>query len=175
MEGYLGEVKYFAGNYLPDGWAFCEGQQLTIVEYTALFAVIGIQFGGDGRNYFNLPDFRGRTALGPGQSIGTSYRHQGEHGGNEAVALTQLSMPTHTHTAGCDTKSPPPKYKNTPKDNLFGIKNPGTMYASGESATAQMKKDTVTTVGQNAPHENMPPWLCMRMIICVNGIYPPRS
>ena len=174
MDGFIGEVKLFGGTYPPKNWMFCEGQSLPIVQFTPLYSLIGTQFGGDARTYFNLPDLRGRMALCTGQSTGTSYRHQGETGGYETAQLTQLSLPAHNHSVKCDVASPPPQLKNTPQDNLYGLKSSGTAYAPGTSATAQMKQDMVDNQGQSQAHENMPPWLCLHYIICVYGYYPIR-
>jgi len=174
MEGFIGEIKYFAGPYAPKNWVFCEGQQLPIIQYTPLYSIIGIQFGGDGKNYFNLPDLRGRMTLGAGQSQGTSYRHAGEKGGYESVQLTQLSLPNHTHTVKCDVSSPPPQQKNTPENNLYATKSSGTAYCTGTPGTSQMNQDMVSTEGQSQSHENMQPWLCLSYIICLYGYYPIR-
>jgi microcystin-dependent protein len=174
MDGFIGEIKYFTGTYAPKGWMFCEGQTLQINQFTPLYSLIGTQFGGDGRTNFNLPDFRGRMTIGTGQSTGTSYRHQGETGGTETVQITQLSMPTHIHSVKCDVASPPPMQKNTPENNLPGLKSNGTAYAPGASATSQMNQNMVAAEGQSQAHENMPPWTCLHYIICVYGYYPIR-
>jgi microcystin-dependent protein len=174
MDGWIGEVKYFAGTYPPQNWAFCEGQRMPIQQYTALYSIIGCQFGGDGKTYFNLPDFRGRMCLGTGQSEGTSYRHQGEIGGYEKITLTSLSMAAHNHEVKCQPSTPLPQQKNTPENNLYSTRSVGTNFAPGTGTTTQMKQDMIDPVGQNAPHENMPPWLCLRIIICLNGLYPVR-
>jgi microcystin-dependent protein len=173
MEGFIGEVKYFAGTYPPKNWAFCEGQSLPIVQYTPLYSLIGVQFGGDGKTYFNLPDLRGRMTLGAGQSTGTSYRHQGDTGGYEGVQLTQLTLPAHNHTMKCDTTSGGRTIKTTPQNNLFALKAAGG-YGPDPTGLPSMKNDMVNTEGQSAAHENMPPWLCVNYIICLYGYYPIR-
>ena len=174
MEGFIGEVKYFAGTYAPQGWMFCEGQQLTIIQYQPLYSIIGFQFGGDNKTYFNLPDLRGRMVLGTGQSTGTTYRHQGESGGNETVQLTALSMPAHNHTVICDITTAGRSIKNTPKDNLLGKASTSTKYGATMTNVQLMKNDMVNNEGQSLAHGNMPPWLCLRYIICVYGYYPIR-
>ena len=173
MDGFIGEVKYFAGPYPPENWAFCEGQSLPITENPALYSIIGIQFGGDGKNTFNLPDLRGRIALGTGQSPGTSYRHQGETGGYEQVQLNPLTVPAHSHTVKCDTASSTRKLKSSPRDNLFATKT-NTGYGSNPTGNPAMKADMVNDEGQSHPHENMPPWTCLHYIICLYGEYPIR-
>lgn len=94
---YLGEVNIFAGNYAPSGWALCQGQMLPIAQNTALFSILGITYGGDGRTAFALPDLRGRTPLGMGRGPGLTPRQLGEKGGAERVTLTQAQMPGHNH------------------------------------------------------------------------------
>jgi microcystin-dependent protein len=173
MEGFIGEIKYFAGTYAPKSWMFCEGQQLPIAQFTPLYSIIGTQFGGDGKTYFNLPDLRGRMTLGTGQSTGTSYRHQGEKGGNEGVTLTQLTIPSHSHTMKCDTNTGGRSLKTTPQNNLFATKaSPG--YGTDTTGNPLMKNDMVNNEGPSQAHENMPPWSCLRYIICVYGYYPIR-
>jgi microcystin-dependent protein len=173
MDGFIAEVKYFAGTYAPSGWMFCEGQQLPINQYTPLYSLIGTQFGGDGKTYFNLPDLRGRMTLGAGQSSGTSYRHQGDTGGYETVQLTQLTIPTHNHTVNCDTASSGRSLKNTPLNNLFATKT-AAGYGADTTGSPLMKNDMVSTEGLSGVHENMQPWTCLRYIICVYGYYPIR-
>ena len=82
-DGYIGEIRMFAGNFAPRNWAMCDGQILAISENQALFSILGTTYGGDGRTTFGLPDMRGRTAMHPGQGSGLSNRRLGERGGNE--------------------------------------------------------------------------------------------
>jgi microcystin-dependent protein len=96
MDGYIGEMKMFAGTFAPMDWEFCWGQQLSISQYNSLFAIIGTQFGGDGITYFNLPDLRGRTPIGSGTGPGLTPRNPAEKGGVETVTLTTANMPAHT-------------------------------------------------------------------------------
>jgi len=173
MEGFIGEVKYFAGTFAPMNWAFCEGQQLSITQNSALYSILGIQFGGDGKTYFNLPDFRGRIPLGSGQGLGTSYRNPGDTGGYETIQLSSLLMPAHNHVVNCDTNTGGRNIKNTPQNNLFGKANVGNKYAAGTNPQL-MATNILNTEGQTGAHENMNPWLCMRMIICLYGLYPIR-
>lgn len=100
QEGFLGEVKMFAGNFAPRGWALCRGQLLPISQNQALFAVIGTIYGGDGRTTFALPDLRGRTAVAPGRHPGSLYDWRiGQRAGTEETTLNLLNLPEHTHTA----------------------------------------------------------------------------
>src|SRR5690242_21043268 len=95
---YVGEIRMFAGNFAPAGWAFCEGQLLPISENQTLFQLIGTTYGGDGQSTFALPDLRGRVPIhqGTDSANGTSFAI-GETGGVETVTLTTAQIPVHTH------------------------------------------------------------------------------
>jgi microcystin-dependent protein len=95
---FLGEVKWFAGNFAPRGWAFCDGQLLSIAQHSALFSILGTTYGGDGRQNFALPDARGRAILHEGSGPGLSPRTLGQKAGQQAVALNVSQMPNHDHT-----------------------------------------------------------------------------
>lgn len=97
MEGTIGEIRMFAGNFAPRAWAFCEGQLLPIAQNTALFSIIGTIYGGDGRITFALPDLRGRTVVGPGAGPGLSTRREGQKIGSEHNVLTTQQLPVHNH------------------------------------------------------------------------------
>ncbi len=175
MDGYFGEVKMFAGTFAPQNWLFCWGQTLQIRQYSALYSVLGTQFGGDGRTTFLLPDLRGRIPIGSGNGQNLTPRTQGQNGGAENVTLTTQQLPTHSHTVKCDVASPPPQQVNTPVNNLPSLTSNGTGYAPGQSGTSDMKVDMLSTAGSGQPHGTMPPWGCLNYIICIEGVFPPRS
>ena len=104
QEPFIGEIRMFAGNFAPRGWAFCDGQLLDIASNNALFAILGTTYGGDGRTTFALPDLRGRVVIGPGTGPGLSSRRLGEKGGEERVVLNTLQIPSHTHTVNVEAK-----------------------------------------------------------------------
>jgi len=97
QEGFLGEVKMFAGSFAPRDWAFCQGQLMSIQQNQALFSIIGTIYGGDGRSTFALPDLRGRTAISPGSGPGLTPRTEGQPVGGETNTLTSLNLPNHHH------------------------------------------------------------------------------
>lgn len=102
MEGYLGEIRIIAGGYTPRNWTKCEGQQLSIQQNAALYALLGVQYGGDGVNTFKLPDLRGRLPIGTGQSPTVPQGHnyvQGQVGGVESVVLNTAQVAQHIHPA----------------------------------------------------------------------------
>jgi microcystin-dependent protein len=169
MEGFIGEVKYFAGTYAPKNWMFCEGQQLNIAQYTPLYSLIGTQFGGDGKTYFNLPDFRGRMAVCAGQGTGLSLRKAGETGGDQQVQLVIQNLPMHNHNVKCDTTSGSRTLQGTPLNSLYATNG---AYGIDETNNPLMKNDMLSSEGYSGAHENMPPWLCVNYIICIYGYYP---
>nr|PZN27469.1 MAG: phage tail protein [Pseudomonadota bacterium] len=162
MEAYLGEIRMFAGTFAPVGWAFCEGQVLSIAEYSELFSVLGNAYGGDGVTTFALPDMRGRIP------IHQSPTHMlGEMAGVERVTLTHSDLPTHKHQAYASLN----EGSGGGSGNVLGK---ATIYTSkGNSVT--MSTLALASVGGSQPHENMQPSLCVSFIICVRGLFPPQD
>jgi microcystin-dependent protein len=97
MDPFIGEIRMFTGTYAPQDWLLCWGQTLPITQYQALFAIIGTQFGGDGRTNFLLPDLRGRIPVCAGAGANLTPRNQGDKGGSEKVALDATQTPAHIH------------------------------------------------------------------------------
>lgn len=165
QDAFLGEVKLFAGNYAPRGWMACEGQLLPIAQYSALFSILGTNYGGDGRTTFALPDLRGRVAMGNGIGPGLSSTVIGEKQGSETTTLTIQNLPMHNHEMPVEkTQSVPAVPANDP--NAAKI----TVNQSGRPAN-----QPTTNVGTNQPINNMQPSLTLTYIICVEGIYPSRN
>jgi microcystin-dependent protein len=169
--GFLGQVKLFAGNFAPQGWHDCDGSLLPISENTALFALIGTTYGGDGQTTFALPDLRGRAAIGVGQGPGLSSYVLGETGGQENVTLTVNQLPSHAHTlqatSALGSSASPATLAPSASPDGIGA------YASTPNAT--MNASTLEGAGGGQPHENMKPFLAVRYIICVSGIFPSRN
>jgi len=174
MEEYLGSVKMFAGNYAPFGWMYCDGSLLKISEHTTLYAVIGDQFGGDGRTTFAIPDLRGRVAVGTGKGIGTSQIILGQMGGVERVTLNINNMPSHNHTVACDMKSGTRALSNLPENNIPAKLTEGEGFGSDLSEGKHMNPEMISHSGNGNHHENMQPWLGISYIICTKGQFPPR-
>jgi microcystin-dependent protein len=175
MDGYLGEIKMFAGTYAPECWEFCWGQLLNIQEYQSLYAILGVQFGGNGQTTFGIPDLRGRVPVGSGSGPGLSSRVPGQMGGLEHVTLTVSQIPAHNHSVKCDITSQDRDLSNTPQDNLPAKPKDVNGYGKNETGNPMMKADMLNNTGSSQPHENMPPWGCLNYIICVQGQWPPRS
>src|SRR5262245_3403137 len=100
-EPFVGEIMIFAGNFAPKGWAFCDGALIPISINTALFALLGTTYGGDGKSNFALPDLRDRMPIQSGQGPGLANRDLGSTGGAAQVALTANELPAHSHALLC--------------------------------------------------------------------------
>jgi len=176
MDPFLGEIKIFAGTFAPSGWAFCNGQILSIPQNTALFSLLGTTYGGDGKTTFGLPNLQGRAPLDAGQGPGLANRPLGSSGGQAAVTLTSNQMPAHTHTAAGYNASGD---QNSPVGNVWAIsrsgKSPQSMYSTNPGSGAQMNANILAPAGGNQPHNNMPPYLALNFIIALVGIYPTRD
>ncbi|WP_274366124.1 phage tail protein [Paenibacillus thermotolerans] len=172
MDPYVGEIRLFAGKYAPRGWAFCDGSEITIVENSILFAVIGNQFGGDGVKTYKLPDLRGRVPLHQGQGIGLTKRPFASSGGNETVQLEYNQMPPHNHAANAVSKS----NLKDPTDAVwassagFGGKN---VYTNTPSVS--MNALALGVTGGSQPHNNLQPYLTINFIIALEGIFPQKD
>jgi microcystin-dependent protein len=162
-EPILGEIRTFAFDFVPKGWARCEGQLLPINQNQALFALLGTTYGGDGRVSFALPDLRGRVALG------CSDAHpQGERGGEEAHALSIAELPAHSHRAKANASN---GSSSNPTENVWAA-HPNTYRGSG---TADMDAGAIAAVGSDQPHNTMQPYLSLNTCIALVGEFPARS
>src|SRR5215207_5539678 len=94
---FVAEIRIFPFNFPPKGWAFCDGQLMPLSQNTALFALLGTTYGGDGKSTFALPDLQGSAPMHPGQGQGLSLRDLGEMSGVESITLLVSEIPAHTH------------------------------------------------------------------------------
>lgn len=168
-EPFVGEIRMFAGNFAPRGWAFCDGQLLAVSQNDALFSLLGTIYGGDGRTTFGLPDLRGRLPIHAGTGPGLSPRRLGAKGGAEKVTLTVNQMPSHSHRLKGSTAL---AGEETPQDNVTGQAE--TLLYGREAPLANMASDSITSVGGSRSHTNLMPFLCIHFIIALVGIYPSR-
>jgi microcystin-dependent protein len=184
MDPILGQVILFAGNFAPTGWAYCNGQLLQISQNSALFSLLGTQYGGDGIRTFGLPDLNGRAPVGAaGAGAGLPKIEIGQKGGTPTVTLTQAQMPAHTHAlsvtinAGGDTNLTNVATGRRLSSDARGGGVPPMMYTDSANATT-LKADAVTatlgTAGSSQPVDNMSPYLGMLYIIATQGVYPSR-
>ena len=172
QEPILGEIRMFAGNFAPTGWAFCQGQLLPIAQNQALFSLLGTTYGGDGRTTFALPDLRGRVPVGFGQGPGLSNRVIGEQFGSELVTLNINQMPSHNHTVNAVTTE---GNLNLPTNSLPANTKALDKEYSDANANTTMKATMVNPTGGNQPFGVTQPSLGVNFIIALQGIYPTRN
>jgi microcystin-dependent protein len=170
---FLAEIRIFAGNFAPTGWATCDGQLLPISQNTALFSLLGTTYGGDGKSTFALPNLQGSAPMQSGQGPGLSLRDLGETGGEQTVTLLQTEMPAHSH--GVEASMTPDQTNPTNNAWASGQKGFGNVYAPSGANNVQMNPLAMSTTGGNLPHNNMPPYLCLTFIIALQGVFPSRS
>jgi microcystin-dependent protein len=165
---FLAEVRIFPFNFPPTGWAFCNGQIMPISQNTALFALLGTVYGGDGKSTFALPDMQGNAPMQPGQGQGLSLRDLGEMSGVESVTLLQSEIPVHTHsfrTSFDDANS------TRVEGNALGR---GNAVYSSNGPVALMDTRALSPAGGGLPHNNMQPYLTLNFCIALQGIFPQR-
>jgi microcystin-dependent protein len=167
-EPFLGMIAIFGFNFAPRGWAFCNGQILPIAQNTALFALLGTTYGGNGQTTFGLPDLRGRAPVHFGQGPGLSSYDLGQQGGTETVTLTGAQTGPHTH--GVSASNAPTS--KSPSGNLPA--NFGTV-AYGSSADLSMSPAMVQPNTGGQPHNNIQPYLAINFCIAIEGIFPSRN
>jgi microcystin-dependent protein len=175
MDPFLGEIRMFAGNFAPRGWATCDGQIMSIAQNTALFSILGTTYGGNGQTTFALPDLRGRVAIHAGQGPGLSPYVQGESIGLENVTLLSTQMPMHTHlangsSANGDKGSPAGMVWAAPVDSTGAQ---GTAYTA--TPNVQMAPNAIGMAGNSQPFSILQPLLCVTFIIALQGIFPSRN
>lgn len=170
-EPFIGEIRLFAGNFAPRGWAFCNGQLLPIAQNAALFSILGTTYGGDGRVNFALPNLQGRSPMHWGNGPGLSPRLLGETSGTENVTLNQNQMPTHTHPMAASTARAD---DDDPAGNLLAQARGDTYTAPGGAATT-LAPTAVTPTGGNQPFTVMQPYLAVSFIVALVGIFPARN
>jgi microcystin-dependent protein len=176
---FLGEIRMFAGNFPPKGWALCDGQILSIAQNTALFSLLGTTYGGNGQTTFALPDLRGRAPIHQGQGPGLSDYVLGENGGTENVTLLITQLPAHNHLIGVSNAA---GTATDPTNGIVAQINTGTSRAPTTTAmgyttpaTGTMNPAAVSVAGGSQPHNNIQPLMCVTFIIALVGIYPSRN
>lgn len=181
-DAYIGSIVMFAGNFAPRGWAFCEGQLIAISDNPSLFSILGTTYGGDGVQTFGLPDLRGRVPVGTGTGPGLTPSVRGNKGGVEHVTLSQSEMPSHTHSGSGTVKAhfvpPGTGDQSNPNGCVMSGTGGSNIYTNQEAnitMAANGVEVQVESTGGGQGHYNMQPFLGMNYIICVQGLYPPRT
>lgn len=177
MDWFVGEIRLFGGNYAPENWVLADGRSLSIQQYPALYALIGVTYGGDGKTTFNVPDLRSRLPLGAGKSPSNSGHTYalGEKGGAESVALSEATLPIHSHPLAATTDdanqlSPAGHYLADTPDNL-----PNYIPYAATATTRVLADGSITAAGGGQPHGNIMPSRGVTYIIATNGIFPSQN
>ena len=168
---FLAEIRMFAGNFAPSGWAFCNGQILPIAQYTALFSLMGTTYGGNGQTTFALPDLRMRAPLHHGAGNGLSNRLLGESGGTATVSLTAEQIPAHSHTMHAVAAVASTTLAN---GNLLATVNAPNPPYHDPTMPGAMGPGVLGPNGSSSPHDNMQPYMTVSFIIALQGIFPPH-
>lgn len=173
-EPFVAEIRIFAGNFAPRGWAFCDGQLLPISQNTALFSLLGTTYGGDGRTTTALPNLQGRAPMHPGRGPGLTDRRLGQRGGAEHITLTEAQTPNHNHNLMAAVQ---PASQFSPTNTSSLGRSVGTnIYATDSAPTpVTMSSETLNSQGGSQSHNNMQPFITMNFIIALVGLYPSRS
>ena len=164
-DAYLGEIRMFGGNYAPQGWAFCNGQLLSIQENDVLYSLLGTTYGGDGITNFGLPDLRGRAPMHQGAGFLIAQQV-----GQEAVTVTIDQMPSHSHIPRAYDQS---GNAADPSNGFWA--GPATSRYSSAAPSLAMQSNAIGPAGNGQAHNNMMPFLAISFIICLAGYYPTRD
>lgn len=173
-EPFLGEVKLFSFNRVPRGWLVCDGSLLQIRTYQALFSLVGVTYGGDGKTTFGIPDLRGRVATGATSTSAGDAWHLGTNGGTETVTLANNNTPIHNHWLMVSTST---GNATGVGDTVYAapqIPVPKLLYGPPSNPMVTIGSNSIEMAGASAPHNNMQPYTVLTYCIAVEGIYPPR-
>jgi microcystin-dependent protein len=171
---FLGEIRAFPFNFAPNGWAFCSGQILSIAQNTALFSLLGTNYGGNGTSNFALPDLRGRLAVSSGQGPGLSDYTLGSQSGVETVTMLSSEMAAHNHAANCTNVM---ANQPGPSGNVWAADGAGitSEYGPPVGGPPHMAAQAIGATGGNQPHTNLMPYLALNYCIAMQGIFPTRN
>lgn len=170
-EPFIGEIRLFAQDYAPRGWALCNGQIMSINVNQALFAILGTTYGGNGSTTFALPNLQGRVPVNVGKPDAFAYTVDlGQSAGEERHTLTMQEMPTHMHSVSASSHI---SNEVSPSGKIWAPKE--NSYAKLESPEYMMSPQALSLAGGSQPHTNMQPYLALNFCIAVQGIFPTRS
>ncbi|MFO7180607.1 MAG: tail fiber protein [Pseudomonadota bacterium] len=169
-EPFLAEIRIFAGNFAPKGWAICNGALLPIKQNTGLFSLLGTNYGGDGKTVFALPNLLGRAPMHRGAGPGLTPRELGEAVGASKVTLLTTEIPEHTHGVTALKGTTP---LDDPTGNKLGSE--ASLYVYPGATPVWLSPNAIGFAGNSAPHNNMQPYLALTFIIALQGVFPPRG
>jgi microcystin-dependent protein len=162
---FVGEIRMFAGNFAPVGWAFCDGRLLPISENETLFQLIGTTYGGDGQNTFALPDLRSRVPIHAASGFAL-----GQSGGAETVTLTVSQIPAHSHVPAANSN---PGTQSSPSNGVWA-KSTRDQFSTN-APNENMSPDAVSPSGGSQPHDNMIPFAVVNFILSLFGVFPSQT
>ena len=168
---FVAEIRIFSFNFAPKGWAWCDGQVMPISQNTALFALLGTTYGGDGKSTFALPDLQGRAPLHPGYGPGLTPRQLGEEGGTETVSLLASEIPSHTHPVSASAG--PANLQSPGAGRMPGRANTAAYREEPDNPVA-LAAEALGVAGGSLPHNNMQPYLTLHFNIALHGVFPQR-
>ncbi len=171
MDVFIGSLMLVPYNFVPYGFATCDGRLLPIQQYTALFSLIGNMYGGDGKTNFALPDLRGRVPVSCGQAPGMRNYPQAQPGGVESVTLTEAQMPAHSHALMAAAVRPDQASADT---HVLAMSTFKVYKQQPATPDAPMAQTAIEPVGGGTSHSNVMPYQAMTWIIALQGIYPQR-
>lgn len=175
-EPFIAEIKIFAGNFAPRGYATCDGQLMPISQNTALFSLVGTFYGGNGTSSFGLPDLRGRTPISQGQGPALTERVLGEEGGIASVQLIPGEMPQHNHGLRASSGS---SGVASPSNGVWAVAGSRratvNLYTATSGSAPVMNPAALSVAGSSLPHNNLSPYLVLTFIIALEGVFPTRN
>lgn len=174
-EPYLGEIKMTGFSFPPKNWAQCDGQVLPINDNTALFALLGTAFGGNGTTNFALPDMRGRTPMHTGTGFFNDYVTRGQKYGYEKITLQHNELPSHTHDMYASTQPGTKNAVGPNSDRVFAEASAGLAVFGPETSLSHLSAATTTAYGGDQAHGNVQPSLVINFVIALQGIFPSRN
>nr|WP_250626453.1 tail fiber protein [Pinirhizobacter soli] len=164
---FMGQVMLVGFNFVPRGFAACNGQLMAISQNQALFSLLGTTYGGDGVTTFALPNMQSRTPYGMG-----SNNPWGAIGGQENVTLSVSQIPSHMHVFGYSSQT---GNQRAPTNGLLGSTGSTSIYAPGSGTQVPTNPTTISMQGQSQPHSNIQPYTTLNFIIALQGMFPSRS
>jgi microcystin-dependent protein len=173
MDPFVAEIRMFPFTFAPKSWAFCDGQLLPISQNTALFALLGTFYGGDGKSTFALPDLQDSIPVHPDGLNSSYFSSLGQMGGSEFVTLLTSEIPFHSHTLFATTEVG--TQGSLTQDITLASSFGGQLYQTNTSANlTTLHPNASSPAGASLPHNNLMPYLTVHFCIALQGVFPPR-